>query len=198
MIIATIDGGLETLVREALPLPEEIGDVSFDSPSGTWSAQLNRITVNLFLFGAGRSTQPPRPAHDRVVDGRVQRRAQLPMVQLNYLVSAWAGTVRDEHQLIGDVLLCFLNNQVLPPAHLPAGMNSTVQLAVAPHDNNRAKDIWSTVGGTIKPSFELVVTTAGDALPYEDLAPNVERVRSLLAPIPADPAGGSPDAYARP
>ena len=60
--------------------------------------------MNLFLFGIGRSPQPPRPAADRIVDGRPQRRQQLPMLQLHYLISAWAGSVRDEHQLIGDVL----------------------------------------------------------------------------------------------
>src|SRR5436309_1777544 len=170
MIIPTIDTGLEALVRQALPLPTSVGDVSFDPPSGTWSAQLNRITVNLFLFGVGRSPQPPRPALEREVDGRIQRRDKLPMMQLNYLASAWAGSVRDEHQLMGDVLTLFLLNQVLPAKHLPADISSGVQLAVAPHDNNRAKDVWSTVGGTIKPSFELVVTVAGDALPFVDLA----------------------------
>src|ERR1700712_688346 len=143
MIIPTIDTGLEALVRQALPLPTAVGDVSFDSPSGSWSAQLNRITVNLFLFGVGRSPQPPRPAVDRVVEGRMQRRGPLPMLQLHYLVSAWAGSVRDEHQLIGDVLTALMTTQVLPPEHLPDEMTSGVQLSVAPHDNNRAKDVWS-------------------------------------------------------
>ncbi len=182
MIIPTIDTGLEALVRQSLPLPAAVGDVSFDSPSGTWSAQLNRITVNLFLFGVGRSPQPPRPAVERVVDGRVQRRGPLPMLQLNYLVSAWAGSVRDEHQLMGDVLALFLLNQTLPVVHLPAEVSSGIQLAVAPHDNNRAKDVWSTVGGTIKPSFELVVTVATDALPFVDMATSVQRMERLVAP----------------
>jgi Pvc16 N-terminal domain len=190
MIIPTIDTGLEALVRQALPLPTALGDVSFDSPSGTWSSQLNRITVNMFLFGVGRSPQPPRPAAERVVDGRTQRRAQLPMLQLHYLVSAWAGSVRDEHQLIGDVLTVFLLTQVLPDEHLPAEMTSGVQLAVAPHDNNRAKDVWSTVGGTIKPSFELMVTTASDALPFVDLPTSVERIEKLVAPRSTFPGAG--------
>ena len=70
MIIPTVDTGLEALLRDRLPLPATLGDISFESPSGTWSAQLSRITVNLFLFGVGRSGQQPRPATDRVVDGR--------------------------------------------------------------------------------------------------------------------------------
>ena len=57
-----------------------------------------------------------------------------------------------------------------------------MQVAVAPHDNNRAKDVWSTVGGTIKPAFELVITAATDALPCVDLPPSVERIQHLVAP----------------
>lgn len=188
VIIPTIDAGLEALVRAELPLDQQVGDVSFEPPSGTWSAALSRINVNFFLFGIGRSPQPPRPAVDRVgPDGRMQRRAPLPMLQLHYLVSAWAGTVRDEHQLIGDVLTLFIMNQVLPPAHLSADFQASVQLTVAHHDNNRAKDVWSTVGGTIKPSFELMVTTATDALPFLDLPPRAARVQSMVAPTPETP-----------
>ena len=184
MIIPTIDAGLEALLRNGLPLPETLGDVSFESPSGTWSAQLNRITVNLFLFGVGRSSQQPRPATDRVVDGRVQRRQPIPMLELHYLVSAWAGVVRDEHQLLGDVLGCLIDTQVLPARHFPVELTAAVQLAIAPYDNTRAKDVWATVGGAIKPSFELVVTTAGDALEFVELAPPVERISAMVAPHP--------------
>jgi len=184
MIIPTIDNGLESLLRQGLPLPEAIGDISFESPSGTWSAQLNRITVNLFLFGVGRSSQPPRPATDRIVDGRAQRRHPIPMLELHYLVSAWAGVVRDEHQLLGDALACVMGNQVLAAEHLGTEVNAGVQLTIAPYDNTRAKDVWSTVGGAIKPSFELIATTAGDATPFVDLSPRVERIAALVAPRP--------------
>lgn len=184
MIIPTVDTGLEALLRNGLPLPEAVGDISFESPSGTWSAQLSRITVNLFLFGVGRSAQPPRPAADRTVNGRTQRRQPIPMLELHYLVSAWAGVVRDEHQLLGDALACVMNNQVLPPELVEGGLNANIQLTIAPYDNTRAKDVWSTVGGAIKPSFELIVTTAGDASPFFDMPPSVERVSALLAPHP--------------
>ena len=193
MIIPAIDAGLESMVRSDLPLPVELGDVSFEPPSGNWSAQLSRITINLFLFGAGRSPQPPQPAANRIVDGRQQRRPPVPMLQLNYLVTAWAGTVNDEHQLIGELLSLFLARQALDPTLLPTDMAAPVQMAVAHHDNSRAKDVWSTVGGTIRPSFEVVVTTVGDAEPYVDLAPAVERVAAMVERMhrarATDPAG---------
>ena len=106
------------------------------------------------------------------------------MLELHYLVSAWAGVVRDEHQLLGDALACLLNDQVLPPEHLAVEVTAGVQLTIEPYDNTRAKDVWSTVGGAIKPSFELIVTTAGDASPFVDLPPAVERVPPWSRPPP--------------
>jgi hypothetical protein len=195
MIIPTIDSGLEALLRAELPLPESIGDVSFESPSGNWSAQLNRITVNLFLFGVGRSSQQPRPAVDREQNGRAQRRPPVPMLELHYLVSAWAGVVRDEHQLLGDVLACLLPATALPAVHLPVPLDSPVQMHIEPYDNSRAKDVWATVGGAIKPSFELVVTSVADSPAFADLPPRVERINALVARLPqpgrAGPSGPS-------
>jgi hypothetical protein len=104
------------------------------------------------------------------------------MLELHYLISAWAGVVRDEHQLLGDALGCLIDAQVLPGKHLPVELTAPVQLAIAPYDNTRAKDVWATVGGAIKPSFELIATTAGDALPFVELAPPVQRVAAMVAP----------------
>lgn len=196
MIVPTIDSGLEAFLRAELPLPEAVGDVSFDPPSGTWSAQLSRITVNLFLFGIGRSEQQPRPPADRELNGRAQRRRPIPMLELHYLVSAWAGIVRDEHQLLGDALACLLQTTALPPEHLAIPLPSGVQMNVEPYDNSRAKDVWTTVGGAIKPSFELVVTSAADSPAFADLPPRVERIQALVDRMPQP--GAAADQPGRP
>ena len=80
--------------------------------------------------------------------------------------------------------MCGIGNDAGSQRRVVLAGCSTVQIAVAHHDNSRAKDVWSTVGGAIKPSFELVVTTAGDAMPYIQLPPRVERVAAMVAPIP--------------
>jgi hypothetical protein len=107
------------------------------------------------------------------------------MLDLHYLVSAWTGSIRDEHQLIGDVFTCLLGIQVMPVEHLPVELDSRVQLAIASQESNRAKDVWSTIGGTLKPSFELVVTTAVDGMPFAGLATPVQRIEAMVAPKPA-------------
>jgi hypothetical protein len=115
------------------------------------------------------------------------------MLELHYLVSAWAGVIRDEHQLLGDVMTCLLRTTALPAEHLPVALPSPVQLLIEAYDGSRAKDVWATLGGTIKPSFELVVTSATDAPAFADLAPRVQRIEALVAPhagiTAAEPAG---------
>lgn len=187
MLIPSVEQGLEKLLRTSIPLPEELGDISFDAPSGAWGASLSRLTVNLFLYEVSRSSQPPRPASERVgPDGRTERRAPLPMVQLDYLVSAWAGNTRDEHALLGDVLSCLLLNQVLAPEHLERPVASTVQLAVGRNEAIRPKDVWSGVEGKLRASFPLTVTLALDTLGWEPLAPRVARIEALTAPRPTE------------
>ncbi|HST48345.1 DUF4255 domain-containing protein [Jatrophihabitans sp.] len=189
MLIPLVEQGLEKLVRMALPLPEQVGAVSFDPPSRSWAAQLSRITVSMFLFGVGRSPQPPRPMPERSgTDGRPQRRGPVPMIELNYLVSAWAGNVRDEHELLGDVLGCFLTHQVLPAEFAAPSLLSSVQIALAPADTARVKDVFASVEGSMRAAFEIVLTTALDVGAWADIAPSVQRIEALTAPLPTRPA----------
>ncbi|MCV2395224.1 DUF4255 domain-containing protein [Actinotalea sp. M2MS4P-6] len=184
-----VEDALESYLRATLPLPPEVGDVSFEAPSSTWAAQVNRITVSCYLYDVSRSPMPPRPAATRVgADGKVERRVPLPMVQLSYLVSAWAGSVRDEHQLLGDVLVRLLTQQSLPPEHVGASLASSVQIALAPDDTNRPRDLWTALGGSLKASFRLLVTVAADAYPWEVAPPAVTEVAGSASPMSHDGA----------
>jgi hypothetical protein len=179
VLIPLIDDGLERLLRTTLPLPVDQGEVSFDAPSSAWSAQVNRLTVNMFLYEVSRSPQAPRQQGTRVnADGGLERRLPLPMVQLSYLVSAWAGSPRDEHSLLGDVLVRLLAHQVLPADDLARELASPVQLFLAHDDQNRPRELWSSLGGSVRASFTLLVTVAADAHDWTAAPPLVERVVS--------------------
>lgn len=177
MLIPAVEASLERLLRQRLPLTPELGDISFDTPGTAWSAAVSRLTVNLFLYGVGRSPQPPRSAPDRIgSDGTRQFRHPLPMVELHYLVSAWAGSVRDEHELLGDVLTRLLTTQVMPPELATPGLGSNIQLALADDAGNRPREVWTSVGGTAKASFSLIVTVAADAHDWQEQAPEAAEI----------------------
>jgi hypothetical protein len=181
LFIRNVDEGLETLIRARLPLPEEIGDVSFDTPNKNWSAQLSRLTVNLFLFDVHRSTQPGRgPQHRVDADGRAQRRAPQPMIELGYLVSAWAGSPRDEHLLLGDLVSLLAGTAQLPREHAAADV--PIQLSVGSVGPISAREIWQGVGGDLKAAVLLTATASADTWDWTDEAPAVQRISTLLAP----------------
>ena len=147
VFISAVDAGLEQMLRDRLPLPEEVGDVKFEAPTGNWSAQLSRITVNLFLHDVHRSTMQPRSATVRSLDGAApQRRRPQPMVQLGYLVSAWAGSPRDEHQLLGDVASILAGTDTVPARYFPREMSTSVHVMLG-DDRSLPRELWTAAGG---------------------------------------------------
>lgn len=185
MFIRDVDEGLEKLLRAHLPLPEHIGDISFDAPTTTWSAQLSRLTVNLFLYHLDRSSQPTRSPQRRVDEnGRAERRGAQPMIELGYLVSAWAGSPRDEHQLLGDVTSLLAGLAALPPEYCSPALNSAVTLTFGTDDFTRPRDVWQGVNGQLKACGVLKATVASDTWDWGEEAPAVQRISVLSNPVP--------------
>jgi len=189
MFIKDVDDALEALIRARLPLPREVGDVLFDAPTDTWSAQLSRLTVDLFLYGVERSTMPNRTQQTRLEDGtgRAQRRAPQPMIELSYLVSAWAGSPADEHQLLSDVVSILAGTAVVPEEFLPERLSSSVTLSFGGDPTTRPRDVWQGLGGKLKACLLLRATVAADTFDWEDQAPAVERISVLSSPEPIRP-----------
>jgi hypothetical protein len=168
-----------------VPLPPDRGDISFDSPTHTWAAQLSRLTVNLFLYDVNRSSHPSRSPTQRVQEnGKAQRKPPQPMIELGYLVSAWAGSSQDEHQLLGDVLSRLGGLNMLPEEYLSEPLTSSVYLTVGDDDHNRLREIWAAAGGSLKASFTLQATVAADTFDWRAEAPVVRQIASLSAPRP--------------
>lgn len=184
MFIKVVDDALERLLRDQLPLPDEIGDITFDSPTSNWSAQLSRVTVNLFLYDVTRSTLPGRPQVRDGANGH-EWRGPLPMMQLSYLVSAWAGSPRDEHQLLGDVVSRLAALQTVPAGYFGTFTpGSSVTLTLGDDSANKAREVWSALGGQLKASFALHVTIAADSYDWVPEAPAVQRIEAITKPVP--------------
>jgi Pvc16 N-terminal domain len=176
LFIKAIDQGLERLLRTQLPLPEDAGDVSFAIPSIGWGERVGRPTVNLFLYEVKPSARPSPSIVRRDMDGRPQQRRPSPVLELNYLVSAWAKSPLAEHKLLGEVVSRLSVQGSLPSAQPADEGGSPAQLIFGGDVENNLRDIWSAAGGRLKASFTLSVVTATDTFPWTDQAPLVTEV----------------------
>lgn len=189
MFIGVVDEALEQLLRDRLPFPAQAGDISLEIPSRAWVEGLTRDTINLFLFDLTRSATPNRAPTRRVDEnGRHERRRPQPMVEMNYLVSVFAGGVRAEHELLGRIVSVLAALDVLPEEYLPRPLSSSVNLAFVDDDNMRARDIWNGAGGTLKAAFSLQVTVAADSFDWTVEPTAVSAIQGSAGPV-TDPAG---------
>ncbi|MFK0256222.1 DUF4255 domain-containing protein [Streptomyces sp. NPDC090445] len=156
-------------------------EVSFEAPTRDWAARRNAPVVNTYLYDIREDVARRQRGHVAVRDERdvVVRRSQPPRwFRLSYLVTAWTKTPQDEHRLLSAVLATLLPREVLPPDELPGSLralNLSVPLTVAgiQTESRSLAEIWSALGGELKPSLDLVVTAPFPAFPEYDAGPPV-------------------------
>lgn len=175
-------------------------DVSFEAPTRDWAARRNAPTVNTYLYDIREDVSRRQRGHMPVRDERdiVVRRRQPPRwFRLSYLVTAWTKQPQDEHRLLSAVLAGLLPHELLNPAELPGalgalGLSVPVSVAGLHSESRSLAEIWSALGGELKPSLDLVVTAPFPAFPEYDAGPPVTegaavRVRAM------DGAPGGPE-----
>lgn len=192
-----LDSGLESYLRAETPLRRDEVDVVFVAPAREWAATVDRPTVNLFLWDVVRSTKHARSGTEVIErDGQLLHRPVLPCFELRYLVTAWTTDVRDEHQLLGAILATLAGTDRLPPAHLPSPLDEVHPLPilnVGTHPDGDRHELWSAVGGQLKPALDLTVAASVDPGLTIPLAPPVAAVRLAVreSAAPEEPDTGA-------
>ncbi|GAB2460697.1 Pvc16 family protein [Jatrophihabitans fulvus] len=188
MFIRLVDDSLEHMLRAELPFPEEAGDVSFDVPSSAWAGSVTRPTVNLFLFDISRSSQPNRfTRRASAEDGRTERRKPQPMIELNYMISAWVGNdPRESHQLLGEVLSRFAARDALPAEYVAPELEAPILISFVEDDRHRARDIWNGANNSLQAGFSMHVTVPADTFGWTLEPRGVTMIQAGAAPtVPA-------------
>ncbi|WP_127573073.1 DUF4255 domain-containing protein [Georgenia faecalis] len=162
-MIPEIDDALRTIVREEALQGSDV-EVVFDAPTTDWAARRNSPTVNMYLYDL---REDPRWRErgfvvERGDDGAVTaRRPPNRRFKLSYLVTAWTQRPEDEHRLLDTLLRCFLRYEVLPSLVGDGlaldGTRATVSVGLPPPEDRGFADVWSALGGQLKPSLDLVV-----------------------------------------
>jgi hypothetical protein len=164
-MIAQVDDALHELVTGEALVGADL-DVVFDAPTKDWAARRNAPTVNLYLYDIREDTRR-RPAgyleeRDPTSGAVVMRRPAPRFFKLSYLVTAWTQRPEDEHRLLDNLLRTFLKYDALPD-HLVVGQlaepreSVKVTIGLPPPEDRAFADVWSALGGELKPSLDLVV-----------------------------------------
>jgi hypothetical protein len=169
-MIHDIDEAIRTLIKR-----DALGDadveVVFDAPTKEWASRRNAPTLDVYLYDIREDLK--RRSYGTLdlkgPEGHTRARQQPPRYyKFSYLVTAWTQRPEDEHRLLAAVLVCFLRSDMLPRDVLGGtlsgiGLPIPVTIGLPPPEDRSLSDVWSALGGELKPSLDLVVSCPIDA-----------------------------------
>jgi len=192
IVIDTIDEAIRTLIRRDALNGGDI-EVVFDAPTKEWASRRNAPTVDVYLYDIREDLKWRAYGTTEVRDGSTgyvtSRRPPPRHFKFSYLVTAWTQRPEDEHRLLSGILQCFLRFSVLPEDVLTGPLEGLSQCVVGigmpPPDDRPVSDVWTALGGELKPSLDLTITAPLDPRRTDtDIAPPVleqPRVRMTSA-----------------
>lgn len=176
-MIHEVDELLEKLVKKDALNGGSSVELVFDAPTKDWVARRNGPAVDLYLYDIREDLQRRVPVWEdqRGADGLVNGRVLPPRrFKLSYLVTAWTQRPEDEHRLLSSLLSAFIRNPMVKPEQLEGSLaepNLPVYIDVGqpPSQDRSLADVWSALGGELKPSLDVVVIApimVGRIAPY--------------------------------
>jgi len=194
-VIHEVDGAMRALVEERAIGNGEV-EVVFDAPTRDWSGRRNAPTINIYLYDIREDLRrrergmlneygdPGTADATRVIARHLPPRH----FKLSYLVTAWTQRPEDEHRLLSELLRCFLRYDALPPELVQGelaeiGLPIPLTVALPPPEDRAFADVWSALGGELRPSIDVVVSAPISTGQQWQAGPPVEE------PITLDSAG---------
>lgn len=180
-MIHNVDAALRELIEGSLDAVQaEFGVVQLqlDAPTKDWASRQNQPTVDAYLYDIRRDLGRNEVGIAELRDdaGDVTERRPTPTwFRLSYLVTAWTQRPEDEHRLLAHLMGAFLGHESLQVTsdddevlHLPIGV------AMPPPQDRALSDVWSALGGELKPSLDIVVVTPIEPSHRRFVGPPVE------------------------
>ena len=169
MVFYEVDEALRALVRADVAGAAQV-EVAFDAPTREWSSRRNAPTINLYLYDIREDLRRRERGLVNTYDERgtvVERRYPPRHFKATYLITAWTQRPEDEHRLLSALLYGFLHNETIPQELLTGrlaeiGLPVTISVALPPPEDRSFADVWSALGGELKPSLDVVVTAPVD------------------------------------
>jgi len=189
VVLHEVTESLEAFLKQpGLDPPLRDAAIRFDRPTDPFS--LDQTTVDLFLFEI-RENVELRFNDDEVrrVGGQTFVEPPPLRVTLLYLVTAWPvdgpDLVKQEHQLLGQVMQLLAATPVLPTTFLTPNLQQQSpplpMLLVQPDATRNPAEFWAAIGNRIRPSLMLSVTVsmqAFDAAAYPSVITSETRLKT--------------------
>lgn len=164
-MIHEVDSALAALVAREAEGTRGV-EVVFDAPTKEWAGRRNAPTVDVYLYDIREDLRRRARGllNEYDDDNHITARHLPPRhFKLSYLVTAWTQRPEDEHRLLSALLSCFLAHEALPVEFLAGplgelGMPVPVTIALPPPEDRSFADVWSALGGELKPSLDIVVS----------------------------------------
>lgn len=168
-MIQEVDETLRSIVRRDVIDGSDV-EVVFDAPTKDWASRRNSPTIDIYLYDIREDLKRRQTGQIDVRndEGRIIGRRSVPRIfKLSYLVTAWTQRAEDEHRLLSAMLACFLRNDRIPVEWLAGSLRDNgwplnITIALPPPEDRALSDVWSAMGGELKPSLDLVITTPID------------------------------------
>ena len=179
-MIHEVDAALLALIEQEAVGTNDI-EVLFDAPTKEWAGRRNAPTIDVYLYDIREDLRRrERGLLNEYDDGRIAARHLPPrFFKLSYLITAWTQRPEDEHRLLSSLLACFLRHDCIPADLLSgpvADLGLPVPLAIAlpPPEDRSFADVWTALGGELKPSLDIVVSAPTPTGRVYPAAPLVE------------------------
>ncbi len=181
-VIHEVDVALRSLIEREATAGTEV-EVVFDAPTKDWAGRRNVPTIDVYLYDIREDLRRRERGLINEYDQRDRVRARhLPPrhFKLSYLVTAWTQRPEDEHRLLSALLSCFLRHDAMPAEFLTGpladlGLPVAITVALPPPEDRSFADVWSALGGELKPSLDVVISAPTDTGQQYVAGPPVER-----------------------
>ncbi len=175
-----MDSALRALIERESGIRDV--EVVFDAPTREWAGRRTAPTVDVYLYDIRedlrRRSRGVLNSYDEKQTRIIGRHLPPRHFKLSYLVTAWTQRPEDEHRLLSSLLGAFLRYDALP-ADLLSGPLAEIALPVPltvglpPPEDRGFADVWSALGGELKPSIDVVVSAPIDTGQQLEVGPPV-------------------------
>jgi Pvc16 N-terminal domain len=199
-VLYDVDESIRELLKTRCGLSPEI-EVVFEAPTRDWAARRSGPAIDVFLYDIRENLERRQNLIEKVREGDIVT-GQIPPTRwfnCSYLITAWTQRPDDEHRLLSSIINGMLMVHAMPRDCLQGALaQSERQVFMTmgrPLGSERSiSDIWSALGGELKPSLDLVVVVPFEPQTLIAVGPPVMEAPSLYfaGDDPAAPKGKGP------